>query len=64
MSTKRNGEHSTAVVLFGAAVVIAILGAAVTIFERADTKTVSNETPPATTGLAKHRPPLDRAPGQ
>jgi hypothetical protein len=31
MSTKRNGEHSTAVVLFGAAVVIAILGAAVTI---------------------------------
>ncbi len=64
MSNKRNGEHSAPVVLFGAAVIIALLAVTVMTFERGDTRTASNETPPGTTGLAKPRPPLDRAPGQ
>ena len=57
-------SHRTAVVLFAVAVTIAILAAAITTLERIDTRTASNETPPGTTGLAKPRPPLDRAPGQ
>ena len=60
---KRN-SHRIAVVLFAVAVIIAMLAATVTTLERVDTKTASNETPPGTTGLAKPRPPLDRAPGQ
>ena len=63
MSNERN-SHRTAVVLFAVAVTIAILAAAVTTFERMETRTASNESPPGTTGLAKPRPPLDRAPGQ
>lgn len=63
MSNEPN-SHRTAVVLFAVAVVIAILAALVTTLERIDTRTASNETPPGTTGLAKPRPPLDRAPGQ
>ena len=59
MSNKRNGEHSNSVVLFGALVMIAILAAAVVIFERGDTRTVGNETPLVTTGLAKPHPPGD-----
>jgi hypothetical protein len=63
MSNERN-NHRTAIVLFAIAVIIATLAALVTTFERVDTRTASNETPPGTTGLAKPRPPLDRAPGQ
>ena len=63
MSNEPN-SHRTAVVLFAVAVIIAILAALVTTLERIDTRTASNETPPGTTGLAKPRPPLDRAPGQ
>jgi hypothetical protein len=63
MFNERNG-HRTAVVLFAVAVIIAILAAFVTTLERVDTRTASNQTPPGTTGLAKPRPPLDRAPGQ
>jgi hypothetical protein len=63
MDNERN-RHRTAVVLFAVAVTIAMLAAAITTFERIDTRTASNETPPGTTGLAKPRPPLDRAPGQ
>jgi hypothetical protein len=63
MDNERN-SHRTAVVFFAVAVTIAILAAAVTTLERIDTRTASNETPPGTTGLAKPRPPLDRAPGQ
>ena len=55
-------SHRTAVVLFAVAVIIAVLAATVTTFERVDTRTASNETPPGTMGLAKPRPPLDRAP--
>ena len=63
MSNERN-NHRTAIVLFAIAVIIATLAALVTTFERVDTRTASNETPAGTTGLAKPRPPLDRAPGQ
>jgi hypothetical protein len=50
--------------MFGTVLLLAILAGAVMIFERADTRTMSNGTPPGTTGLAKPHPPLDRAPGQ
>jgi hypothetical protein len=63
MSNERD-SHRTAVVLFAAAVIIAILAAFVTTLERIETKAVSNESPPGTTGLAKPQPLLDRAPGQ
>jgi hypothetical protein len=58
-------SHRTAVVLFAVAVMIAILAATLTTLERVDTRiALSNESPPGTTGLAKSRPPLDRAPGR
>ena len=63
MSNERK-SHRTAVVLFGVAMIIAILAAFVTTLERVETQTANHETPPGTTGLAKPRPPLDRAPGQ
>jgi hypothetical protein len=63
MSNERD-SHRTAVVLFAVAAIIAILAAFVTTLERIDTRMASNETPPGATGLAKPRPPLDRAPGQ
>ena len=64
MSNERN-SHRTPIVLFAIAVTIAILAAfVITTLERIDTRTVNNETPPGTMGLAKPRPPLDRAPGQ
>jgi hypothetical protein len=62
MSNERN-SHRTTVILFAVAMIIAILTAFVTTLE-VDTRTANNETPPGTTGLAKPRPPLDRAPGQ
>jgi hypothetical protein len=60
----RRNSHRTAVALFAVAVIIAILAAFVTTLERVDTKRASNDGPAGTTGLAKPRPPLDRAPGQ
>jgi len=63
MSIERN-SHRTALILFAVAIIIAILAAFVTTLERVNTRTANNETPPGTTGLAKPRPPLDRAPGQ
>ena len=63
MSNERN-SHRTAFTLFAVAVIIAILAAFVTTLERVDTKTANNDSPPGTTGLAKPRPPIDRAPGQ
>jgi len=63
MGIERN-SHPDTVVLFAVAVIIAVLAAFVITLERVDTRTVNNETPPGTTGLAKPRPPLDRAPGQ
>ena len=63
MSDERN-SHRTAVVLFAVAVLIAAFAAFVTTLDRVDTRTANNETPPGAMGLAKPRPPLDRAPGQ
>jgi hypothetical protein len=63
MSNERN-NHRIPIVLFAIAVTMAILTAFVTTFEQIDKRTANNETPPGTTGLAKPRPPLDRAPGQ
>jgi hypothetical protein len=63
MSNERN-SHRTAVILFAVAMIVAMLAAFVTTLERIDTRTANNEAPPGTTGLAKPRPPLDRAPGQ
>jgi hypothetical protein len=63
ISNERN-SHRTAVILFTVAMIIAILAAFVTTFERVDARAANNETSPGTTGLAKPRPPLDRAPGQ
>jgi hypothetical protein len=60
----RRNSHRTAVALFAVAVIIAILAAFVTTLERVDTKRASNDSPASTTGLAKPRPPLDRAPSQ
>jgi hypothetical protein len=63
MNNERNSAR-TALTLFAVAVIIAILGAILTTLGRDNTRTASNETPPGTVGLAKPRPPLDRAPGQ
>ena len=63
MSNERKG-HRTAVVLFAVAVIIAMLMAFGTTLERVDKRMANSETAPGTTGLAKARPPLDRAPGQ
>jgi hypothetical protein len=63
MSNERKG-HRTAVVLFAVAVIFAMLIALVTTLERAGQRMANSETAPGTTGLAKARPPLDRAPGQ
>ena len=62
MSNERNG-YRTALVLFAVAVIIAVLTAFATTLERTDTRMANNETAPRTTGLAKARPPLDRASG-
>jgi Na+/melibiose symporter-like transporter len=63
MSNERNG-YRTALVLFAVAVIVAMLVAFVTTFERVDKRNATSETPPGTTSLAKAHPPLDRAPGQ
>jgi len=63
MSNERNG-YRTARVLFAVAVILAMLMAFAPTLERIDTRMANNETAPGTTGLAKARPPLDRAPGQ
>jgi Na+/melibiose symporter-like transporter len=63
MSNERT-DYRTAFVLFGLAVIIAMLFAFATTFERVNNRTASSEAAPGTTGLAKAHPPLDRAPGQ
>jgi Na+/melibiose symporter-like transporter len=59
-------EHGyrTVLALFAVVVIIATIVAFVTTLERVDKRTANNETAPGATGLAKARPPLDRAPGQ
>jgi len=63
MSNERN-SHRTALLLFAAAVITAIVAAFVTTLERVDTRTATSETPPGTMGLARPHPPLDHSPGQ
>ena len=63
MNNEQNG-YRTALVLFAVAVIIAMLAAFVTTFERVDKSTAVSEIAPGTTGLAKAHPPLDRASGQ
>ncbi|MBR0714549.1 hypothetical protein [Bradyrhizobium liaoningense] len=63
MSSERDSQRTT-IGFVALAVIIAILAAFVSTLARVDTRTANNETPPGTTGLAKPRPPLDRAPGQ
>ena len=62
--TREWNSRRTAVVLFAVAVVVVILTAFITTFERVNTRAASNETAPGTTGLARPGPPLDRAPGE
>ena len=50
-------SHQTALLLFAAAVIIAMVMAFLTTFERVDKRTATSETAPGTTGLAKARPP-------
>jgi hypothetical protein len=63
MSNERNGLRIP-VILFAIVVTVAIFAAFVTTLEGIDKRMANNETPPGTTGLAKPRPPLDRARGQ
>jgi hypothetical protein len=63
MSEERN-SHRAAAVVFAIAVMVASILAFVTTLERSGTRVANNVTPPGTTGLARPRAPLDRAPGQ
>jgi hypothetical protein len=44
--------------------VMLVVAAIATTFQHGDTRQVSNDVAPGTTGLARPHPPLDRAPGQ
>ena len=63
MSNERN-SHRIAFTLFAVAVIVAMFAAFLTTLERVNTSTASNKAQPGTVGLAKPRPPLERAPGQ
>jgi hypothetical protein len=63
MSNDRN-SHRTAVTLFAAAVLIAMIAAFITTVEQVDTRHANYQVTPGTIGLAKPHPPLDRAPGE
>ena len=57
--------HRTALVLYAVALGVVIAAVAfVTTLERVNTRIVSNDAAPGTTGLAKPHPQLDRAPGE
>ena len=56
--------YHTALVLFAVSVIVAIVVASITRLERVENWTAQNESAPGATGLAKARPPLDRAAGQ
>lgn len=62
MSTERNPDR-TVILLFAIAVTVAAFAAFVTTFERVGTVMANGETASGTTGSAKPRPPLERAPG-
>ena len=57
-------SHRTALILFAVALAVAVLAASITTLENTNTRQVSSDVAPDTTGLARPHPPLDRAPGQ
>ena len=57
-------SHRTALILFAVALAVAVVVASVTTLEHVNTRVVSNDVPPGTTGLARPHPPLDRAAGE
>jgi hypothetical protein len=60
MSNGPNGQ-SVSVMLFSAAVMIALLAVTLMTFQRGYPRTASYESPPGATVLAKAGPPQDRA---
>ena len=50
--------------IFAVILAVAIMAAFITTLEGIDTMHAGNVTQPATIGLAKPHPPLDRAPGE
>ena len=63
MSNGLNGQSVT-VMLYSAAVMLAVLGVAVMTLEWRDQRTASNEIRPGTTVFAKAGPSLDRIPAR
>jgi hypothetical protein len=57
-------KHRTALILFAIAFGVVVAVASVTTLESVNTRKVSNDAMPGTTGLAKPHPPLDRAPAE
>jgi hypothetical protein len=57
-------KHRTALILFAVALGMVVAVASVTTLEHVNTRKVSNDAAPGTTGLAKPHPQLDRAPGE
>jgi len=57
-------KHRTALILFAVALGTVVAVASVTTLEHVNTRKVSNDAAPGTTGLAKPHPQLDRAPGE
>ena len=62
MST--NNRQRTAIGIFAAALLIAIIAAFLTTLHSVEHRQASNDAPPGMTGLARPHPPLDRSPGQ
>jgi hypothetical protein len=59
-----NDRYRTAVAAFALAAAVAIIVAMFLTLKAVDTRdAMKMDAPPGTTGLAKPRPPLDRAPG-
>ena len=57
-------KYRTALILFAVALGMVVAVASVTTLEHVNTRKVSNDAAPGTTGLAKPHPQLDRAPGE
>jgi hypothetical protein len=57
-------KHRMALILFAVALAVVVVVASVTTLEQVNTRNVSNDAAPGTTGLAKPHPRLDHAPGE
>jgi hypothetical protein len=53
--------NRTALVIFAAALVIAVIAALLTTLHKGDTRSTSIDAPPGTIGLARPHPPLPPA---